>query len=105
MTTDQVYNKIGEAAKTIAKSFQPEKIILFGSYAWGNPGPDSDVDFFIIKETEDTRSIAREIDGSLWGRTIPMDFVVYTPSQVERRKKSNFFIKKILENGQVLYSK
>lgn len=103
MTQEQIREKIKEVAETIGNKFKPEKIILFGSYAWGKPGPDSDVDLFIVKETENTRETAREIDGSLWGRTIPMDFIVYTPEQVEKRKKSDFFIRNILENGRILY--
>ena len=43
--------KIQKVATRIAKEYNPEKIILFGSYAWGKPTFDSDVDFFIVKKT------------------------------------------------------
>lgn len=104
MTQAQVYEKIKEVAENIGRKFQPEKIILFGSYAWGKPGPDSDVDLFIVKETKNTRETAREIDGALWGRTIPMDIVVYTPAGMEKAlRRGDFFIKDIIEKGRLLY--
>ncbi len=106
MVQEQIYNKIKEIAATVGKNFQPNKIILFGSYAWGNPNSDSDIDLFIIKETNNTRETARQISRSIFPRPFPIDFMVYTPSQTEKRKKmGDFFIKKILEKGQTLYAK
>ena len=42
--------EIKKIAEKIAKEYKPEKIILFGSYAWGKPGPNSDVDLFVVKK-------------------------------------------------------
>lgn len=97
--------QIQEIANKIAKEFKPEKIILFGSYAWGNPTKDSDVDLFIIQETkQSTREVARDIDGSLWGRTFPIDIIVYNPKNVENGlKNKDFFIEDVLNKGTVLY--
>ncbi|MBI4994147.1 nucleotidyltransferase domain-containing protein [Candidatus Peregrinibacteria bacterium] len=99
--------KIKELTLKIADSFQPEKIILFGSFAWGKPNENSDVDLFIIKETDrSTRDVAREIDGSIFPRPFPLDIVVYKPKQVEQRRENNdFFIKDILTKGKILYAK
>ena len=98
--------QIKEVAERIAKKYKPERIILFGSYAWGTPGPDSDVDLFVIKDTENTRQTAREIDGSIRPRPFPIDLLVYTPAQVQRRKEGgDFFVEDILEKGKVLYVK
>src|SRR4030042_5171193 len=98
--------KIKEVVEKIVKEFEPEKVILFGSYAWGKPTADSDVDLFVVKETDNTRETARKIDGSIFPRPFPLDLVVYTPDQVERRKKINdFFIKDILDKGKVLYAR
>ena len=98
--------KIQAVSRKIAKEFQPEKIILFGSWAWGTPGPDSDVDFFIVKETDNTRVTAREIDGSIFPRPFPLDIIVYRPKQAElRRQTGDFFIKNIFSKGRVLYAK
>lgn len=101
-----VSQKLQEITDKIVRQFEPEKIILFGSYAWGNPSPDSDVDLFIIKKTDrSTREVAREIDNSLWGIVMPIDIVVYTPENVDRRLQlGDFFIKDILHKGKILYS-
>jgi len=94
-------------ARKIAEKFQPEQIILFGSFAWGKPGPDSDVDLFIVKATDQsTREVAREIDAMLFPRIFPMDIIVYKPDQVEQRKlMGDFFIKHIFSKGKILYAK
>lgn len=98
--------KIKEVADKIAKKYKPEKIILFGSWAWGQPDEDSDVDLFIVKKSENTRKIAREIDGSIRPRPFPLDLIVYKPESVERGLKINdFFIKKIIREGKILYTK
>ena len=101
----EIEKKIGEIADVIVQKYQPEKIILFGSWAWGEPHEDSDFDFFIIKDT-DTPSLKRieEVDRIFSRREFPMDFLVYTPDQVENRLKiGDLFVKDILTNGRVLY--
>lgn len=103
MTREQLHEKIKEVAGIIGQKFQPEKIILFGSHAWGQPGPDSDVDLFIVKETSNTRETARMIDGSIFPRPFPLDIIVYRPGQLEEAQKRDFFIRSILQNGLLLY--
>ena len=44
--------KIREITNDIVKKYQPEKVILYGSHAWGKPREDSDIDLFIVKDTE-----------------------------------------------------
>lgn len=91
----------------IRKYYHPEKIILFGSYAWGNPDKHSDIDLFIIKETKD-----RHIDRSVKVRDIldeenglfALDPIVYTPRETKvRLKLGDPFIGKIVKEGAVLY--
>jgi predicted nucleotidyltransferase len=90
----------------IARKYRPDKIILFGSYAWGIPTDDSDVDLFIIKGAQNTRELAREIDGTIFPRLFPMDIIVYHPDDVEKRKDlGDSFIRDILFRGKVLYAK
>lgn len=104
MENQKINQKIAEMAEKIAKVYQPEKIILFGSYAWGKPHKDSDVDLFIVKETDDIRKTAREIDGHFFPRFFPMDIMVYTPSQL--KKELNLeepFVSKIAKKGKVLF--
>lgn len=97
--------KIQEIAKKIIDQFQPEKIILFGSYAYGKPHKDSDVDFFVIKDTN-LPSLKRieALDRLFSRRPFAMDFLVYTPEQVQRQLGSgDFFLKEIISKGKTLY--
>ncbi|MCL5667189.1 MAG: nucleotidyltransferase domain-containing protein [Patescibacteria group bacterium] len=106
MSEQETREKIKEIAQKIAVEFKPEKIILFGSYAWGKPDPDSDVDLFVIKEVENTRGWAGKIRMALWDYPIAMDILVYNKERLGRSlKKQNFFIKDIISQGQVLYER
>ncbi len=89
----------------IVKEFQPEKIILFGSYAWGTPHQDSDVDLFVVKNTNlPTLKRIEALDRIFSRREVPIDFLVYTPGQVEQRLKiGDFFLQDIVTKGKVLY--
>lgn len=87
--------------------YTPQKVVLFGSYSYGHPGPDSDVDLLIIKETS-KRFIDRwaEVQHILTGmhRSIPVETLVLTPQEVENRLSiGDQFIKEIMEKGKVLY--
>ena len=91
----------------IVQEYQPKKIILFGSYAYGEPTEDSDVDLLIIKNTE-KRPIDRwvELKRLLRGITgeLPVSPIVYTEKEIEDRNAvKDFFIKEIYERGEVLY--
>ena len=97
-----------ELSKSIVSVFNPEKIILFGSNAWGLPSLDSDIDLFIIMETNEQRSAKRTIDilSKCHPGNISIDLLVRTPKEVEERIKiGDPFIKKIMEEGKVLYDK
>lgn len=96
--SDQVQVNVGK--------FRPDKIILFGSYAKGNPGPNSDVDLLVIVNTrQSTWDLAVEISLAL-KHSFPMDILVRTPREIARRLKyGDFFIRNILENGKVLYER
>lgn len=83
--------------------FRPEKIILFGSYAYGRPGPDSDVDLLIVKRTKKTFR-ERNIEARLLIETpSPIDIFVLTPEEFEKYKTLNPFIGEIAEHGKVVY--
>jgi len=98
--------KIMEKASAIVRNYQPEKIILFGSYSTGTQTPDSDVDLLVILETEQSIwDVSVEISLML-KHTFPMDIIVKTPKEVAKRLNyGDFFIKDILENGKVLYER
>ena len=96
--------EINEKVQTIVKKYRPDKIVLFGSHAKGNPSPHSDVDLLVIIATErPTWDLAVEISSSV-KHSFPMDIIVRTPQEVATRlKQGDFFIKNIMENGKVLY--
>jgi predicted nucleotidyltransferase len=96
-----------DIARKIAESFNPEKIILFGSYAWGKPDRDSDLDLFVIMEsTERPIKRAASLRRVLKDHYVPMDILVRTPEELKHRIDiGDPFIKKILRDGQVIYAR
>jgi len=108
MTTDTKIRKIiTEILDRILKGYKPKKVILFGSYAYGEPTEDSDIDLLIIKNT-DKRPIDRwvEIKRLLRdnSRTLPVSPLVYTEKEIEERLAiKDFFIEEIFEKGDILY--
>ncbi len=78
---------INTAARRIAESFHPKKIILFGSHARGTSDDKSDVDLLVICDIQGRRrELATEIDRSLRGLRIARDIVLLTPEEYERDK-------------------
>ena len=98
--------KIDEIVQKIVEGYQPEKIILFGSYANGTPTEDSDLDLLIVKDVEGPKykrssEVRRLLDGAL----IPMDILVYTPQELDKWKDLPVaFEYQILKTGRVLYA-
>ncbi len=97
---------IRAVVKQIAERFQPEKIILFGSYAYGRPRPESDVDLLVILDTplrnrEQAAQIARAIDYHFG-----LDLLVRSPQQLaERLALGDFFLQEVIEKGKMLYAR
>ena len=95
---------IDQVVEQIVEKFKPQKIILFGSYARGNPRPESDVDLLIVMKTSDKESnqsleIRRHL-GVMFG----LDLVVYTSKRLkERVKMGDWFLRDVLQEGKVLY--
>ena len=96
--------EIRSVAEEIAKKFNPEKIILFGSYAWGEPDPESDVDLLVIMG-DGASNWDLSVGISMAVRHFfPMDIVVRSPQGItERIGQGDFFLKLVIENGEVLY--
>jgi predicted nucleotidyltransferase len=88
----------------IASEFQPQRIILFGSYAYGNAGADSDLDILVIlRHGGSGPKKAAEILRWLNPR-IPVDLVVRTADEIKSRLQTNdFFLAEVLNHGRVLY--
>jgi predicted nucleotidyltransferase len=90
-------------ARSIAERFQPDKIILFGSYAYGKPHEESDVDLLVIMRTRNAIDQAIRISLA-FKRPFSFDLIVRTPWQIERGlKDDNWFLREIIEKGKVLY--
>ncbi len=93
--------------RRIVEGYQPQKIVLYGSLAWGNPDKDSDIDLLIVKESNETplqrrvqvRRVAAEA-----GRRIPFSPLVLTPNELQHRLAMNdSFYHQIVKQGQTLY--
>lgn len=99
--------KVNEIIKKIASGYDPEKIILFGSYARGRATQDSDVDIFVIKESDLTRpQRGAQLRRILLGSRIPMDIVVYTPCEIASEKQNKYsFVHEVLNTGIVVYER
>ena len=96
--------EIDALAERIGAEFRPEKVILFGSHAYGTPSEDSDVDLLVIMEHSST-GIAQALEITRQVRSrIPVDLLVRTPQEVHQRLQWNdFFLKEVVERGEVLY--
>lgn len=98
-------DKISEIVVKIASEYNPERIILFGSYAKGDPDENSDLDLFIIKETALPRpERIIQVRKMLYGARIPIDLIVFTPKEIEESKDNIFsFVHEVLNTGKTLY--
>lgn len=100
--------KVGELVRAF-KKIEPEKIILFGSAAYGNIDPDSDIDICVIKETKDRLGLRRQLREIIWQEKIgfdpEIDIHVYPPEiYYDWLKRNDPFIEEI-EKGKVMYEK
>jgi len=104
MNTQEIISKVTEKLR---EYYDPKEIILFGSYARGNPEKGSDLDLLIIKDTDEkfrqrslnVRRILVEENG-----LIGLDILVYTPDEIAKRIEiGDSFLSKILKEGVILY--
>lgn len=98
--------KLKAVTKRIVESYDPEKIILFGSYAWGRPNEDSDFDLLIVKKNKkdfltEQKKVRKIIDGE-----IAVDILISTPEEVKKRLDlGDFFFRDIIKKGKYFYDK
>jgi len=100
--------KLDVVVKRIVKNYQPDKIILFGSYAWGKPTEDSDFDLMIVKGDkksgkegffEEHKKVGDIIKGEL-----AIDVLIHSSEEVEKRlQMGDFFYENIVNKGRYLY--
>lgn len=95
---------IDQVVQQIVEKFKPQKIILFGSYARGNPRPESDVDLLVVmdtpmKEVKQAIQISQEIE-----YRFGLDLIVHTPKHLAQRlKMGDWFLRDVLKEGKVVY--
>jgi predicted nucleotidyltransferase len=103
--------KILPEITAILKQYGSEKIILFGSYAYGKPTKDSDIDLLVIKNIpeNETRDFRLTLKKALWSKlgklNYSFDVLVDNEQRIkERIKMGDLFYKEIYSNGRILYA-
>src|SRR5579872_138953 len=97
--------EIRRFARAVAERFEPEKIILFGSYAYGTPHEDSDVDILVIMPAWNEISKAVKIHLAILP-PFPLDLHVRTPKNMKwRLEEGDSFLREVVSKGKVLYEK
>lgn len=90
------------------KPLNPDKIILFGSYAYGNPTEESDIDLYLFKDLEKSKvreyklQLRRQVRGLVEKYKVGFDFIVAS-EEFTKRREDYFYKKEILEKGEVIY--
>jgi len=96
---------IRQFAREVVEQFRPEKIILFGSHAYGTPSADSDVDILVVMPCRNEISQATRIRLAVESR-FPMDLLVRAPEDVRwRLEEGDWFLREVVSRGKVLYDK
>ena len=103
----EVKTIVSEIVEKLKREYKPLKIILFGSYAYGNPTEDSDIDLLILKNT-DERRVDRfvQVKRIIYNPNckIHVSPLVYSPEELEERlRMGDDFIKEIIQKGTILY--
>lgn len=98
--------EIKSIVRQISRGYKPEKIILFGSYAYGKPQKYSDIDLAIVKKTK-KRFIDRLHEASSYiDSQRGVDILVYNPSEWQKfLNEKHYFIREIAKYGKVIYEK
>jgi uncharacterized protein len=102
LTTD-LLNRITES---LVASLKPEQIILFGSYAYGEPNEDSDVDLLVVVSDSDEPRYrrARKAYQALRGIGLATDVIVMTREEIERKiNVRSSLVHKAMHDGRIVY--
>lgn len=100
-------NLISDIVEKITRFYNPDKVILFGSYAYGNTDLDSDLDLILIKETTQPKHKRTvEIYKQLMGTKFPVDILVYTPEEYEKALTDKYsFLSSAIKKSKLLYER
>ncbi len=99
-------NILKDMTNRLVKEFKPDKIILFGSHAWGNPTQDSDLDMMVVVSDSDERPAkrAQRAYRCLRGINVPKDILVKTSKEINKFLKVKASLEaEIMERGKILY--
>src|SRR2546425_11357144 len=92
-------------AHQVAERLEPEKIILFGSYAYGQPHADSDVDILVVMPARNSLDQAVTIHLAILP-PFPLDIIVRTPTDMQGRlEEGDSFMREVVSKGKILYEK
>src|SRR5437867_891260 len=95
---------IQKTVQQIVDRFHPQKVILFGSYAFGKPTEDSDVDLLVVMETEENPMHVAGLISAAVDHPLPLDILVMTPSRLEEYvNEKAIFETQLVTKGVVLY--
>ena len=99
---------IEEIKNRLVKTYNPIAIYIFGSYAWGTPTQDSDLDLFIVVDKSDEKSYKRPIAGykALQGLDISKDLIIQTKKEFELSSNNVTTLgHKIKRDGELIYAR
>ncbi len=99
---------IDEVKNRLVSTYQPLEIYLFGSYAWGNPTDESDLDLLVVVEKSDEKSHRRPLKGyrALFDIDAPNDIIVYTKDEFDIKSVHvSSLAHKVKLRGRKLYAK
>ena len=99
--------QINDIVNRIAINYNPDKIILFGSYAHGNYSDNSDLDFILVKETSAPKhKRGLEVRRLFYGLTVPMDFKIYTSAEFSNELANQYsFLSSAIKGSKILYER
>ena len=102
-----IAQELPRAVERIVHALHPEKIILFGSFAYGKPTYDSDVDLLVIWDTDQSRNERHwAVAQHLIPRVFALDLLVRTPDEIKTSlAKGDFFVEEIVTQGKILYER
>jgi predicted nucleotidyltransferase len=104
----EIREVLNDIVNTLVREYKPERILLYGSRASGEPDEASDIDLFIVKESQESpyrravrvRRLLRNP-----ARRIPVELLVVTPQELKQRLEiGDQFVQEILSRGEVLYA-
>ena len=94
---------IEQITEKIVEQFSPERIILFGTYAYGEPTPESDIDLLVIMDTDEKETQKAMQIRKLLNPLFGLDILVYTPENLRKRIAwGDSFLQEIIDRGRIL---